>query len=159
MRKLFGLLLIGVLLLSVFGAGCINTETTSQSGTSSTPATTPSSTHTPGPQGGNGQGAGSGGPQGEQGQIPIAVNENGTVGIDELREYVESIPAGELTQEEKDGLLYMVEEEKLAHDVYTKLYEKWGLQIFKNIADSESTHVNAVRLLLDKYGLTDPTKD
>ncbi|EEB74249.1 DUF2202 domain-containing protein [Thermococcus sp. AM4] len=159
MRKLFGLLLIGVLLLSVFGAGCINTGTTSQSGTSSTPATTPSSTHTPGPQGGNGQGAGSGGPQGEQGQIPIAVNENGTVGIDELREYVESIPAGELTQEEKDGLLYMVEEEKLAHDVYTKLYEKWGLQIFKNIADSESTHINAVRLLLDKYGLTDPTKD
>ncbi|NPA47108.1 MAG: DUF2202 domain-containing protein, partial [Thermococci archaeon] len=38
-------------------------------------------------------------------------------------------------------------------------YEKWHLQIFDNIAKSESTHVNAVRTLLQKYGLPDPTAD
>jgi hypothetical protein len=38
----------------------------------------------------------------------------------------------------------MREEEKLAHDVYMTLYEKWGQQIFKNIAASEETHTNAV---------------
>ncbi|WP_308700743.1 DUF2202 domain-containing protein [Pyrococcus yayanosii] len=51
----------------------------------------------------------------------------------------------------------MIEEEKLAHDVYIKLYEKWGLPIFNNIAKSETTHVESVRLLLKKYNLTDPT--
>jgi len=87
------------------------------------------------------------------------VNQNGTVNTADLKAYIDSIPAGQLTEAEKEGLLYMVEEEKLAHDVYTKLYEKWGLQIFKNIAESESTHVNAVRLLLEKYNITDSTQN
>jgi len=137
MKRLFGLLLVGALVLSVLAAGCINTGTTSSTATAS--------------QGTHGKG--------NAGEIPVAVNQNGTLNTADLKSYIDSIPAGELTQEEKDGLLYMVEEEKLAHDVYTKLYEKWGLPIFKNIADSESTHVNAVRLLLEKYNLTDPTKN
>ncbi|MFA4646070.1 DUF2202 domain-containing protein [Pyrococcus kukulkanii] len=53
----------------------------------------------------------------------------------------------------------MVEEDKLAHDIYTKLYEKWGLKIFRNIENNESIHLNAVRLLLKKYNIPDPTKD
>ncbi|CUX78789.1 DUF2202 domain-containing protein [Thermococcus chitonophagus] len=89
----------------------------------------------------------------------MATDESGNINTQDLESYINSLPAGELTQEEKDGLLYMVEEEKLAHDVYTKLYGKWGLEIFKNIANSESTHVNAVRLLLEKYNIPDPTKD
>ncbi|WP_372816136.1 DUF2202 domain-containing protein [Pyrococcus kukulkanii] len=80
-------------------------------------------------------------------EIPVATDESGNINTQDLESYINSLPAGELTQEERDGLLYMVEEEKLAHDVYTKLDEKWGLEIFKNIANSESTHVNAVRLL------------
>jgi hypothetical protein len=63
---------------------------------------------------------------------------------------------GDLTDVEAAGLLYMREEEKLAHDVYVKMYEKWGLQIFQNIAESESTHTDAVKALLDRYGLDDP---
>nr|WP_232500682.1 DUF2202 domain-containing protein [Methanococcus maripaludis] len=67
-----------------------------------------------------------------------------------------SYPVEELRQEEIDGLLLMREEEKLARDVYLELYDIWGQQIFLNIANSESTHTNAVKLLLDKYNLTDP---
>ena len=64
-----------------------------------------------------------------------------------------------LSKAEKDGILYMREEEKLARDVYQTLYNKWELQIFANIAKSEQTHMEAVKLLVDKYGLEDPVKD
>jgi hypothetical protein len=53
----------------------------------------------------------------------------------------------------------MREEEKLARDVYTVLEEKWGMKIFSNIASSEQTHTNAVKTLLDRYGLEDPVKN
>jgi hypothetical protein len=61
-----------------------------------------------------------------------------------------------LTTAEADALIYMCEEEKLAHDVYLALYEQWGLAIFDNIAASEQTHTDAVAGLLDRYGLADP---
>ena len=63
---------------------------------------------------------------------------------------------GELSAEEADGLLLMREEEKLAHDVYIYLFDKWGLNIFKNISNSEQTHTDAIKTLLDRYGLNDP---
>lgn len=50
----------------------------------------------------------------------------------------------------------MREEEKLAHDVYLALYENWGLSIFQNIVNSELTHTEAAKSLLDAYGLEDP---
>jgi hypothetical protein len=61
-----------------------------------------------------------------------------------------------LTVEEIAGLLYMREEEKLAHDVYLALSSQWGLRIFQNIAGSEQTHTDAIKTLLDRYGLSDP---
>lgn len=69
-----------------------------------------------------------------------------------------SLPAasGELSAEESEALVFMREEEKLAHDVYTQLYSVWGLPIFQNISDSEQTHSDAVKTLLDRYGITDP---
>ena len=50
----------------------------------------------------------------------------------------------------------MREEEKLAHDVYVALGETWGSRVFKNIAASETTHMEAVRALLDRYVIADP---
>lgn len=70
-----------------------------------------------------------------------------------------ALPIENLSQEEKDGLIMMREEEKLAHDVYITLYEKWQNNIFRNIASSESTHTDAVRYLIERYKLEDPTKD
>ena len=60
---------------------------------------------------------------------------------------------------EAEDLVYMREEEKLAHDVYITFYKQWGLQIFANIAKSETTHTETVKALLDKYGLTDLALD
>jgi hypothetical protein len=68
-----------------------------------------------------------------------------------------ALPAqGELSSLEIDALLYMREEEKLAHDVYVTLYDRWGLPIFLNISRSELIHTNAIESLLDRYGLADP---
>ena len=63
---------------------------------------------------------------------------------------------GGLTQEDIDSLLYMREEEKLAHDVYVTLYDLWGAPIFNNIASSEQNHTEMVLALLNQYGLADP---
>jgi len=65
------------------------------------------------------------------------------------------IPTSALSAAEIEGLLYMREEEKLAHDVYLTLYEKWRLPIFQNISSSEATHMAAVKTLLDRYSLPD----
>jgi len=66
------------------------------------------------------------------------------------------VPAGELSAAEIEGILYMREEEKLARDVYLALYEQWALPIFQNIANSEATHMQAVKTLIDRYDLEDP---
>jgi len=61
-----------------------------------------------------------------------------------------------LTDEQAAGLQYMREEEKLAHDLYLKLFEIWGLPVFQNIASSEAAHTAAVENLLAQFGLADP---
>jgi hypothetical protein len=63
---------------------------------------------------------------------------------------------GTLSPEEAAGLIFMREEEKLAHDVYVAMYDLWGLSVFQNIARSEQAHTDAVKKLLDRYGLPDP---
>lgn len=66
---------------------------------------------------------------------------------------------GTLDLIEKEGLIYMLEEEKLAHDVYVTLYEQWGVSIFQNIANSEQRHESQVESLIDKYSLENPVGD
>lgn len=63
---------------------------------------------------------------------------------------------GTLTDNEIDGLMHMREEEKLAHDVYVFLYNKWNYRVFLNISKSETAHTNAVLRLINGYNLTDP---
>lgn len=58
-----------------------------------------------------------------------------------------------LTQIEKDALVFMLEEERLARDVYDLLFAKWGLRQFENISTSEQSHMDAVETLLKKYDL------
>ena len=61
-----------------------------------------------------------------------------------------------LTEDEESNLIFMREEEKLARDVYQYFYEKYDLNIFKNIASSEQTHMDAVLTIMEKYGVDDP---
>lgn len=86
------------------------------------------------------------------------VNDDGstTVSDSALADALADIPRGELSVAEQAGLLLMREEEKLAGDVYRYLYSLHNLQIFSNIADSEDTHTDAVKQLLDRYELLDP---
>lgn len=72
---------------------------------------------------------------------------------------VSSTPIQTLTEKEKIDLIKMREEEKLAYDVYTTLYKKWGINIFRNIAASEKTHTDSIRYLIERYKLTDPVKE
>ncbi len=61
-----------------------------------------------------------------------------------------------LTDSEADGLAFMREEEKLAHDLYLALSDQYGLPVFANIARSESLHMDAMLTLLNVYDLPDP---
>ena len=70
-----------------------------------------------------------------------------------------AIPASDLSAEEAAALLFMREEEKLARDVYNQMYALWGQPVFQNIAASEQTHTDEIKLLLDRYGLADPALD
>lgn len=88
----------------------------------------------------------------------VEVSEEGytTVNNSELNNLFAVNAASDLSESEKESLLYMREEEKLAHDLYLDLYELWGQNSFNNIAQSEASHMAAVKSLLDLYGLDDP---
>ena len=57
----------------------------------------------------------------------------------------------------KTQLLYLIEEEKLARDVYAALDAVSISQKFSNIAKSEQTHMDAVAGILKTYGIKNPT--
>ncbi len=131
-------LLIGVLsavIVIAVGASAYNAFASPASVTSSAPDTTAL-------YGGNGNGGGGNG------------NGGGTSGVQ-----LTAIPASDLSAEEAAALLFMREEEKLARDVYNQMFTLWGQPVFQNIAASEQTHMDQIKLLMDRYGLADPALD
>lgn len=62
----------------------------------------------------------------------------------------------DLNEAEEAAILFMREEEKLARDVYTYLYEKWNYPVFNNITRSENRHMESLLCLIQRYGLEDP---
>ena len=69
---------------------------------------------------------------------------------------IEEMEKNDLSTEEINGILFMREEEKLARDVYAKLYEIHGLPVFRHLSMSQQTHMDALAELIEKYGLKDP---
>jgi hypothetical protein len=68
------------------------------------------------------------------------------------------VAAGDtLSSVDTAALVFMVNEEKLAHDLYVQLGDAWDLRVFENISSAEQQHLDAVRSLLDAYGTEDPT--
>ena len=61
-----------------------------------------------------------------------------------------------LTAREKDGLLFIWEEEKAARDLYNGLYEKNNMTIFLDLVRSESSHMDQARSVMEKHGLDVP---
>ncbi len=60
--------------------------------------------------------------------------ENSIKGNNDITAQINAFPKEVLNDKETQSLLTMREEEKLAHDVYITLYNKWGVNIFTNIA-------------------------
>jgi hypothetical protein len=55
-----------------------------------------------------------------------------------------------------EQLAYLIEEEKLAHDVYTAMYELWGARAFGNILNSEANHQDQVLSVMNTFDVEDP---
>ncbi|HIP35944.1 MAG TPA: DUF2202 domain-containing protein [Crocinitomix sp.] len=65
----------------------------------------------------------------------------------------------ELTVEEVEDLTFLREEEKLARDVYLYAFDKYGEDIFTNIAATEEKHMNKVLTILNDYDISDPASN
>ena len=66
---------------------------------------------------------------------------------------------GTLTDSQKASLAAVAQDEKLARDLYLALAAKYPSDVqFSRIARAELMHLTAVRTLLDRYGIADPTK-
>lgn len=72
------------------------------------------------------------------------------------QEIIQSIPPDSLSEGELASLLFMVEEEKVARDVYMQLYSQWNQKSFNNISQSEQQHMDAVQILMVRYSIELP---
>lgn len=68
-----------------------------------------------------------------------------------------AVPGATVTDEVAAQLTYLIEEEKLAGDVYALGESLYGARVFTNISRAEDSHADEVRVLLDRYDVTDPT--
>ena len=101
-------------------------------------------------------------------QCDLSVDENGPGNLqngnnggqnDDLCQIiVKDYPNQALSEEEISAILFMREEEKMAHDVYTKLHDLYQVNIFENISGAEERHMDALLCLINKYDLEDPVK-
>ena len=69
---------------------------------------------------------------------------------------VSSLPVEPLDSAEKQRIIFIREEEKLAYDVYQAMFDKYGVKIFQNIPNSELSHMEAMLTIITKYQLVDP---
>jgi len=90
---------------------------------------------------------------------PVALFLAFAVGSASAQQQSGPAPQDQLSPAEIDDLIFMRAEEKLARDSYMVLGEKWGLAIFSSISKSEQRHMDALKLLLDKFDITDPVED
>jgi hypothetical protein len=88
------------------------------------------------------------GPRGGTGQIP---------GRGPVAGLPQAVPSGTLTAVQSAALAGMAEEEKLAQDLYAAFAVMYPSAVWDNIGAAESTHLAAVRTLLVRYGIADPT--
>jgi len=88
--------------------------------------------------------------------LSVDADGNSTINLDNLDAQLATTPAAPLSAAEAASLLFMREEEQLAHDVYAASAALWALAIFANITTSEATHSAAVKTLIDRYQLVDP---
>jgi hypothetical protein len=82
-----------------------------------------------------------------------------SISLTELTTAINTFASENPTELQTKGLQFMREEEKLARDVYTEMFKKYGIRAFSNITKSEQTHTDAIKALLAKYSIEDPVKN
>lgn len=73
-----------------------------------------------------------------------------------LASYLASLPLESVSARERADLLHMIQEEKLARDVYRVLAQTWSVPVHANIAQSEQEHMDLVAAMLLRYGIPNP---
>ncbi len=107
---------------------------------------------------GNGQGQGNGQGLG-QGATGSGTHGEGTEHESHTADVPAAVPGATISDEVAQELAFMVEEEKLARDVYQLAKDAYPeARVFTNINRSESTHMSELQVLLERYGVADPTK-
>ncbi len=77
-------------------------------------------------------------------------------GGSKLVQYIKSLPVESISAAERAELIKMRQEEKLARDIYQVFFFVYQQPIFNNIAKAEQSHMNLVKMMLDKYKIPDP---
>lgn len=65
-------------------------------------------------------------------------------------------PSSEISEADRESLLFMREEEKLARDVYITFFQQYNLRVFDRISQSEQRHMDRILCLLNHYQINDP---
>jgi hypothetical protein len=90
------------------------------------------------------------------GQKPQNQNQNQNQNRCSLMQELRRLPVEHLGDREARDLRYLLEEEKLARDVYLTVHERWELTVFHRIAGMERSHMAWARALVYRYELEDP---
>ena len=96
---------------------------------------------------------------GDEDPVPVMsvdINGTSTINAASLSGQLATYPLSSLSSAEADSLIFMRQEEQLAHDVYAVSATLWTAPVFANITASEATHSAAVRTLIERYQLADP---
>lgn len=123
--------------------------------------------HVAGESGGGSQGQRAGIRSGEAFSGPVEPRtgrsgESAGIGMDSNKgkgsaEVGPGMDAAPLAAEQVPGVISLLEEEKLARDVYLALYQVWGYEAFGHISENEQSHMEALIGVLDRAGAADPT--
>lgn len=90
-------------------------------------------------------------------KIPIGNDQtNLTKSLANIQIAVNGLPVETLDLAEKERILFIREEEKLAYDVYQTMFDNYGVRVFQNIPNSELSHMEAMLTIIKKYQLVDP---
>ncbi len=59
----------------------------------------------------------------------------------------------QITDNEKQNLIFTAQEEKVAFDFYTAMFAKWNEKVFENVMTAEKSHLEHVQGLMNEYGI------
>ena len=75
-----------------------------------------------------------------------------------MADLIKDVPASDLNETEQTLLINQYGEEKMARDLYAYAAEKYpNINTFSNITSSEQKHMDAIKVLLDRYDIEAPS--